>query len=137
MNRLIAILFVAALALGWHLAPSAALAQDAAPPQTLITNVSVWDGTSDALAIGQSVLVEGNLIKQVGPNISAPSGATVRGTNSVRTRGNDSSPKSKTPPQRCESSLFEVYTVWIGNIACRIPVAAMPAKHAHTAIPVP
>jgi imidazolonepropionase-like amidohydrolase len=47
------------------------------PKQVLFTNVNVWDGTSDSLENGQSVLVEGNLIKQVGANISAPSGATV------------------------------------------------------------
>jgi imidazolonepropionase-like amidohydrolase len=52
-------------------------AEKEAPTQILITNVDVWDGTSDELAIGQSVLVEGNLIKQVGSNIDAPGGATV------------------------------------------------------------
>jgi imidazolonepropionase-like amidohydrolase len=45
--------------------------------QVLFTNVNVWDGTSDDLKKGYSVLVEDNLIKQVGANISAPSGATV------------------------------------------------------------
>ena len=43
----------------------------------LITNVNVWDGTSDGLQNGMSVLVEGNLISQVAAGISAPSGATV------------------------------------------------------------
>lgn len=43
----------------------------------LITNVNVWDGTSDGLQNGMSVLVEGNLISRVAANISAPSGATV------------------------------------------------------------
>ena len=33
-----------------------------ASPQTLLTNVNVFDGTSDKLAMGQDVLVEGNLI---------------------------------------------------------------------------
>jgi imidazolonepropionase-like amidohydrolase len=42
----------------------------------LITNVSVWDGTSDK-TIKADVLVENNLIKQVGQNIKAPRGATV------------------------------------------------------------
>lgn len=42
----------------------------------LITNVSVWDGTSDK-TIKADVLVENNLIKQVGQNINAPRGATV------------------------------------------------------------
>ena len=42
----------------------------------LITNVSVWDGTSDK-TVKADVLVENNLIKQVGLNIKAPKGANV------------------------------------------------------------
>ena len=34
-------------------------------PQILFTNVNIFDGNSDSLAEGMSVLVEGNLIKQV------------------------------------------------------------------------
>jgi imidazolonepropionase-like amidohydrolase len=60
------------------LSAGSALAQNGdAPAQTLITNVNVWDGTSDQLATGQDVLVEGNLIKQVGAGLQAGSGATV------------------------------------------------------------
>ena len=74
MNRSVTMsivfLFVVALA-----AP--AFAQGAETSRVLFTNVNVWDGTSDGLASGQSVLVEGNLIKQVGANISAPGDATV------------------------------------------------------------
>jgi imidazolonepropionase-like amidohydrolase len=57
-----------ALALG---AP--AHAQD----RTLFTNVSVWDGTSDGLATGMSVLVEGNLIAGVSSESIAAGDATV------------------------------------------------------------
>jgi imidazolonepropionase-like amidohydrolase len=35
-------------------------------PQVLITNVNVWDGTSDGLIKGVDVLVEGNKIKKIG-----------------------------------------------------------------------
>jgi imidazolonepropionase-like amidohydrolase len=42
-----------------------------APQQVLITNVDVWDGTSDAVMKGTDVLVEGNLIKKVGKGIKA------------------------------------------------------------------
>ena len=35
----------------------------------LIQNVNVWDGTSDDLAVGQQVLIEGNLIKTVAKEI--------------------------------------------------------------------
>ena len=47
------------------------------PPQVLITNVNVWDGTSDGLMNGVDVLVTDNLISEVGGSISPPSGATV------------------------------------------------------------
>ena len=39
------------------------------PPQTLFTNVNIFDGKSDQLAMGMSVLIEGNLIKQVGKGL--------------------------------------------------------------------
>jgi imidazolonepropionase-like amidohydrolase len=42
-----------------------------APLEVLITNVDVWDGTSDAVMKGADVLVEGNLIKKVGKGIKA------------------------------------------------------------------
>jgi imidazolonepropionase-like amidohydrolase len=56
--------------------PLVAVAQDA-PKQVLFTNVNVFDGHADELAMGMNVLVENNLIKQVSEeSISAP-GATV------------------------------------------------------------
>jgi imidazolonepropionase-like amidohydrolase len=42
----------------------------------LITNVSVWDGTSDAVK-SVDVLIEGNKFKQIKAGIKAPKGATV------------------------------------------------------------
>ena len=53
-----------------------ATAQDEEPKRTLFTNVNVFDGFADELAINTDVLVEGNHIVEVGQNISAP-GATV------------------------------------------------------------
>ena len=47
-----------------------------APSQIFITNVNVWDGTSETVVKGD-VLIEGNLIKSVGGNMSAPAGAEV------------------------------------------------------------
>jgi len=44
------------------LSPLAAAEQNV-EPQTLFTNVNVFDGESETLAEGMSVLVEGNLIK--------------------------------------------------------------------------
>ena len=52
-------------------------AQNETPNRILITNVNLWDGTADSLNNNQSVLIEGNLIRQIGSSISAPGGATV------------------------------------------------------------
>jgi len=54
------------------------VAEEQAEPQTLFTNVNVFDGTSDTLADGMSVLVEGSLIKRVAKGeIEARDDATV------------------------------------------------------------
>jgi imidazolonepropionase-like amidohydrolase len=50
-----------------------------APPQVLITNVDVWDGTSDTVAKGTDVLIEGNMIKQVAKGIKASSADVIDG----------------------------------------------------------
>ena len=47
------------------LAPAWASAQDGPSTHILITNATVWDGTSDAATPGLNVLVENNLIKQI------------------------------------------------------------------------
>ncbi|MCT4588841.1 MAG: amidohydrolase family protein [Carboxylicivirga sp.] len=47
------------------------------PVTTLITNANIFDGKSEQLITGQSVLVEGNLIKKIAPSIKAPKGAEV------------------------------------------------------------
>jgi imidazolonepropionase-like amidohydrolase len=41
-------------------------AENKPPAQVLFTNVNIFDGKADKLAMGMNVLVEGNLIKQVG-----------------------------------------------------------------------
>jgi len=57
---------------------NAGVAEDTKPGQILITNVNVFDGKSDKLAEGMSVLVEGNLIKTVSAGtIEATADATV------------------------------------------------------------
>ena len=48
----------------------------AGPQLTLIRNVNIFDGNSEQLAVGQDVLIEGNLINQIGAGIAAA--ATVR-----------------------------------------------------------
>ncbi len=53
-----------------------AYAEDAST-RVLITNVNVWDGTSDTSKKGMDVLVEDNLIKKIGKGLKAGDGATV------------------------------------------------------------
>lgn len=47
------------------------------PPQLLITNVDVWDGTSESLQKDQNVLITGNLIESVSDSRPQATGATV------------------------------------------------------------
>jgi hypothetical protein len=51
-------------------------AQDTEPSWTLITNVNIFDGLNDGLMPGD-VLIENNLITEIGPNLNAPSEAIV------------------------------------------------------------
>jgi imidazolonepropionase-like amidohydrolase len=66
---------LAAVLLAALFAPSV-WAEDETLPQTLITNVQIFDGVNDKLTPG-SVLIEGNLIKQIGDSISAPDAAVI------------------------------------------------------------
>ena len=65
-----------ACALLFAIFSTAATAQDT-PPQTLITNVHVFDGKSDQRLENASVLIEGNLIKAVSTDAISANGATV------------------------------------------------------------
>jgi len=57
---------------------TSASAQDAGPKSAvLITSANVFDGKSENLATGMSVLVEGNKIAKIAKSITAPAGATV------------------------------------------------------------
>ena len=47
------------------------------PPQVLIRNVRVWDGSADRAVAGLSVLVEGRLIRKIGEQPEARPDATV------------------------------------------------------------
>ena len=68
--------------------PSAAPAtSQETPQQVLITNVSVWDGTSDSARPGLDVLVEGNKVKQIAAGIEAPGAVVVDGKGGVVTPG--------------------------------------------------
>lgn len=80
-------------ALTLSLASTAALAigattgEDKKPVQVVITNVSVWDGTSDSAAEGVDVLVENNKIKQVAKGIQAPGANVIDGKGGTVTPG--------------------------------------------------
>jgi imidazolonepropionase-like amidohydrolase len=74
MNRVLVVLIVVFSAL----LSMPIMAQEAKSfDKLLITNVNIFDGKSEKLAPGMSVLVEGNKIAKVAKSISAPSGATV------------------------------------------------------------
>ena len=64
---ILAVTFV--IACGALLATTPAISADETKPQILITNVNIFDGKSDKLAMGMDVLVEGNLIKQIGNDV--------------------------------------------------------------------
>ena len=57
------------------LMPLSAQQDPAKASYTLIQNVNIFDGKSEELTTG-SVLVEDNLIREIGPNLKAPAGAT-------------------------------------------------------------
>ncbi len=74
---------VCALSFAWP-----AAAQDEKPPQTLFTNVHVFDGTSEQRIENASVLVEGNLIKTVSTEaIDAPDATVIDGEGRTLTPG--------------------------------------------------
>jgi len=62
-------------------------AEKDAPTQILITNVDVWDGTSDTVSKGTDVLIEGNKIKQVGKGLKASGAHVIDGKGGTVTPG--------------------------------------------------
>lgn len=74
MNRMITKIAVAVMV---TLFAALAFGAEAKPAETLIKNVSIFNGKDAALAKGMDVLVEGNKIKKIGKSIKAPAGATV------------------------------------------------------------
>jgi imidazolonepropionase-like amidohydrolase len=59
-------------------APAPVSAEPSDEPQILFTNVNVWDGTGEGLR-NADVLVEGNLIKTVGPNLQSNGAQVIDG----------------------------------------------------------
>ena len=75
------------LSLSIHDKALAAAHESEGPAQILITNVDVWDGTSDTVTPGVNVLIENNRIKQVAAIISAPGATVIDGQGGVVTPG--------------------------------------------------
>lgn len=58
-------------------APATPAPIDEGVPQTLITNVRVWDGTSEELSGSTNVLIVDNLIHSIGPDVSGGDDVTI------------------------------------------------------------
>jgi len=69
------------------ISPTVFAAEDEAPVQILITNVDVWDGTSDKLSLKTDVLIEGDKIKKVGKGIKADGANVIDGKGYTVTPG--------------------------------------------------
>ena len=69
MRRIISLLIAMTLV---FVSPNSVMADG---HQTLITNVRVFDGKTDGLSPSTNVLVEKNLIKEIGSDIKADDGA--------------------------------------------------------------
>ena len=77
----------AVLAVSFAFSGLPAMAQVDTPVQTLITNVNIFDGFSDKLANGMSVLIEDNHIVEVGKSIKAPGATVIDGGGRTMTPG--------------------------------------------------
>ena len=78
---------VACLAIAVALTAPAIAAEKKKPKLTLITNVNIFDGFSDKLAMGMMVLVEDNHIKKVAKSIKAPGATVINGGGRTMTPG--------------------------------------------------
>jgi imidazolonepropionase-like amidohydrolase len=76
LNRLYALTLITFIAL-FAFAPIALADRDKAPQQVLFKNVNIFNGHDAKLAMGQDVLVEGNLIKKIGKRLKAGNVAIV------------------------------------------------------------
>jgi imidazolonepropionase-like amidohydrolase len=85
LSCFIAALYGMALSTAFAAAPAAS--EEKKPIQILITNVSVWDGTSASAKKGVDVLVEDNKIKKVAKGIKAPGANVIDGKGGTLTPG--------------------------------------------------
>ncbi|MEP6388347.1 MAG: amidohydrolase family protein [Halioglobus sp.] len=73
MNTFIKTTIAATLALGLNMQAQGETSQ------TLIRNVNVWDGFADKLNEGQDVLIDGNSVARIGPNLTAGDATVING----------------------------------------------------------
>jgi imidazolonepropionase-like amidohydrolase len=73
---LLAAVFISCLVVSMAVAEEV---KEDAPKQVLFKNVNIFDGWTDGLVMGQDILVEGNLIKQIGKDIEAPDAIVIKG----------------------------------------------------------
>jgi len=59
--------------------PAVVIVPDKEAPQTLITNVRVWDGTSDDLTDVTNVLIVDNLIHSIGSDVNSENATVING----------------------------------------------------------
>lgn len=85
-RKFIPLMLAASLSL-FAIATNALAAEDKAPTRVLITNVNVWDGTSDRVRKGVDVLVEGNKISNVARGIRARGAIVIDGKGGTVTPG--------------------------------------------------
>ena len=83
LNKFFAFILIASVLF----ASFASAAQDETPTLVLITNVNVWDGTSDTAKKGVDVLIEGNKIKKVARGIRARDANVIDGKGGTVTPG--------------------------------------------------
>jgi len=76
LNRFYTLILITYIAL-FAFAPITLAVKKAAPKQILFKNVNIFNGHYTKLAMGQDVLVEGNLIKKIGKGLKAGGRATV------------------------------------------------------------
>lgn len=89
LTRLLTPVVAMAFAITAGISPTLAeeKAEKKAPTLVLITNVDVWDGTSDKLKLKTDVLVEGNKIKKVAPGIKVKGAKIIDGKGYTVTPG--------------------------------------------------
>jgi imidazolonepropionase-like amidohydrolase len=81
MKKLIIITTIIVISVFVVLGHSSATEEESSPTasEILIKNVNIFDGKKEALSPGKDVLIEGNIIKQIGQNLVSPEATVIEG----------------------------------------------------------